>query len=196
MPRKLRNDQPSSSVASILEPSVGRQVTAPARATTAGLCREPHEPEGPPRLAPTAKREPVVESSITPNRSIMTESTRETRQSSKDERLVAPMIARQFSLTPRTDRAVRLLIDAVAQATGLELNQSELLRALLLLAERSLDFVHDAAAELGSLSRPRNDRADREEQHALELAIATAFLAAIQRVSAIGTSRPQWNHCA
>lgn len=188
MPRKLRNDQPSSSVASILEPSVGRQITAPVRAPAADSSRDPHAPGVPLRLTATAKRDPVVESSSTFHPSTLTERIRGTYRDSKDERLVAPMIARQFSLTPRTDRSVRLLIDAVAQGTGLELNQSELLRALLLLAESSLDFVRDTAAELGSLSRPRNDRADRQEQHALELAIASAFLAAIQRVAAIRAS--------
>lgn len=153
MAKPLNKRQPTSSVASILESSVGSRLTAPlmSPALSTGMPSRVMEAGG-------EKYSRTAEGEISNIR----------------------MIARQFSLTPRADRTVRLLIDAIAQGTGLELNQSELLRAMLHAAEQSLPSLPAAAADLGMLKRPRNDRDRQAEQASLEEDIAAALLEALR----------------
>lgn len=158
MAKTLQRTPPTSSVANLLDPGVSAQVIArPDPQTPTPSSRAP--------LAPAALVEhPAF---IRPQSSV--QATGE-----------VPDIPRQFTLTTSTDRTLKRIVDTFAEATGLELRHSELLRAILHSAAAAMPELHEEARRIGPLRRPKNERGREAQREAVERRIARAFAAALR----------------
>jgi hypothetical protein len=158
MPEPLTRKQPTSSIATLFSDEAARAALAPpgARVTAAPVIqpyRSESRPE-PPRHWPV--------------------STAPTGEPSG--------IVRQFQLTATADAALRRVMRVYCEATGIELNRSEFLRALIRVLEHALTQHEHAAATVGPVRRSKNDpwllhlRDDLERRlaAALHLALRTA----------------------
>lgn len=153
MPKPLTKPQPTSSVAKMLEPSVGAQVIAkpePVATTILPLPVQPHVGSLP--------RQQV-----------------DMRASGE-----VPDVPRQFTLTAKTDRTLKRVIATYSEATGIDLKHSELLRAILVAVEHAMPELIREAQVIGRLRRPKNDRGREAEREELERNIAKAFVAAMR----------------
>lgn len=147
MAKPLSRPAPSSSVASMLDPAIGAHALS--------------RPADPVASAPF-----VVVSAPTPL-------PRQSRQVPAGE---ATGVMRQFSLTPTADRTLRRILAAYSQASGVELKQSELLRAVLMAFEQAMPALIQAATTLKPLKRPKNERGTEFLRDALERELAAAIL--------------------
>lgn len=153
MPKPLSKPQPTSSVAKMLEPSVGAQVIA--------------KPE------PVAT--PILPLPVQPQLGSLPRHQGEMRASGE-----VPDVPRQFTLTASTDRTLKRLIATYSEATGIDLKHSELLRAVLAAVEHAMPELVREAQGIGPLRRPKNDRGREAEREALEREIARAFSAGMR----------------
>jgi hypothetical protein len=157
MAKTLNRPQPTSSVASMLQPAIGLALMAkPEPATT------PIVPIPTPTM-PDEERPRGGE--IRPSGPVTGE---------------VPSIARQFTLTPRTNRTLKQLVATYSEAIGLDLKHSELLRAILVAVEHAMPELLREALEIGTLRRPKNDRGREGEREHLERRIARSFLAGMR----------------
>lgn len=174
MAKPLKQRPPTSSVAGMLDPTIGNRIAAvkptfqPSQPTRWFEPQRPDTGASEPSGVPDACSQPEPRAAF---------------YGTTVPSVATAMIARQFSLTPQADRTVRLLIDAIARGSGLELNQSELLRSLLLVAEQALDSLPIAAVGVGMLRRPQNHRDRQGEQARLELEIAKILRNAMRAAS-------------
>lgn len=153
MPKFLTRQQPTSSVAAMLEPGVTAHVMA--------------RPEPNKAAIPNLSLQSTTES-VNP-RVAQIQSSGET-----------PSVSRQFTLTPSADRVLKRLIAIYGEATDLDLKYSELLRAILFAAEHALPELVREAAHIGKLKRPKNDRGNAALRDELERRIARGFLAGMR----------------
>lgn len=153
MPKPLTKPPATSSVANMLDPGVGAHVTAKPMAVA------PATPPTPVQTNPVPER--ANQDEIRPSGEV-------------------PDIPRQFTLTSRTDRALKRLVSTYTEATGLDLKHSELLRAILVAAEHAMPELTREAQGIGRLRRPKNDRGREAEREELERRIAKAFLSGMR----------------
>lgn len=152
MAEPLRREQPSSSVATLFRKDVARAAVA-----APGL----HTPVAPP---PVEERPPEpVE-----------------RPQTRPAVAVAPTgeptnVLRQFQLTATADATLRRVMRAYSDASGLDLNRSEFLRALISVLEHSIPQHERAARSVGSLRRPKNDPWLLHKRDELERRLARAL---------------------
>jgi len=153
MPEPLKREQPSSSVATIFRKDVARAAlsAAPTHAPVVPPIAEAPEPE--PRLArpeprPAAPTQPTGEPAD---------------------------VMRQFQLTPAADATLRRVMRSYSEASGLDLNRSEFLRALIHVLEHSIPHQERAARSVGTLKRPKNDPWLLHKRDELERRLARAL---------------------
>lgn len=156
MPEPLRREQPSSSVATLFRKDV-------ARAAVATPSAQPHVP--PP--ADERQSEPVA------------------RPDTRPATAAAPTgepaaVLRQFQLTDAADNTLRRVMRAYSEASGLDLNRSEFLRALLAVLEHTIPHHDRAARAIGPLRRPKNDPWLLHKRDELERQLARALHAAFR----------------
>lgn len=87
-------------------------------------------------------------------------------------------IPRQFLLSVECDTALKAIQLVFADAAGIHLRQSELLRAILIAMDQLLPGIRREATNLGRMRRPKNDRQSEQAQEALERRIADVLLTA------------------
>jgi len=161
MAEPLKREQPSSSVATIFKTDVARAAIAVPGAHTPVVPAAAEEE--PPRPARAPRPEPRPATTSTP--------TGEPAD-----------VLRQFQLTPSADGTLRRVMRAYSEASGLDLNRSEFLRALINVLEHSIPHHERAARAIGPLRRPKNDpwllHKRDELEHTLAKALQDAFRAA------------------
>lgn len=162
MAKTLQRPMPTSSVANLLDPSVSAQVVAR---------QDRHTPAPPPR--------------VTPEFALSIEATAFPRLTGPIQSPVQPTgevpdIPRQFTLTTSTDRTLKRIVEVFADATGLELRHSELLRAILFSAAAVMPALRHEASKIGPLRRPKNERGREAQREAVERRIAHAIASALR----------------
>jgi hypothetical protein len=168
MAKTLQRTMPTSSVANLLDPSVSAQVVAR---------QDRYTPASLPRVTPEFAAS--FESTAFPRLA-------EPSQSPVQPTGEVPDIARQFTLTRSTDRTLKRIVEVFADATGLELRHSELLRAILYAAALALPALIEEASKIGPLRRPKNERGREAQREAVERRIAFAFAAALRSTTTQG----------
>lgn len=93
------------------------------------------------------------------------------------------VVPRQFLLSAKSDGVLKRLQHVFAANTGLELRQSELLRAMLLAVEQLMPEIESESAAVGPLHRPKNGRGSEPAQSMLERRIGEVVLIAARRSS-------------
>lgn len=161
MAKQLTRARPTSSVAGLLESSIGRQVMGPVLANAARF----------PACTPIDlhRAEMPHPGSLRPSAPALS-------------------ISRQFNLTPGADKSLKRLLAACGEALGLELKQSELLRAILLALETRAGEISAQLHQIGGIRRVKNERANAHLQEEMERRIAEAILAGLHP-STIGVRR-------
>lgn len=91
-----------------------------------------------------------------------------------------PEIQRQFLLTATADQVLKKLIGTYSDATGIDLKNSELLRAIFVACDHAMPELIREAQQIGPLRRPKNDRGREAEREELERRIAKAFVAGLR----------------
>jgi hypothetical protein len=95
-----------------------------------------------------------------------------------DEALTeTPTIRRQFILTPSTDLTLKHIVALYSKATGSELTNSHVLRALLKAIEHAMPQLEHEAEQMGKLKRPKNDRANEAHRDEFERKLASCIVA-------------------
>jgi hypothetical protein len=89
-------------------------------------------------------------------------------------------VARQFQLTASADAALKRVMRAYGESSGLDLNRSEFLRALIRVLEHSIPQHEFAARTIGPLRRPKNDPWLLHERDDLERRLARALHEALR----------------
>jgi hypothetical protein len=98
-----------------------------------------------------------------------------------DESLTeTPTIRRQFILTPSADLTLKHMIALYSKATGSELTNSHVLRALLKAVEHAMPQLEHEAEQMGKLKRPKNDRANEAHRDEFERKLASCIVAGMQ----------------
>lgn len=156
MPKPLRHQPPSSSVAHLLDFSAAaRAVSAPVEEETRGA-REGEHPLSAPQRVP--RREAV--SGEQPN------------------------VKRELVLTASTDEAFSRLVELYRRTTGTRLTASHVARAVFKSVAHSMDQLEREARRLGRLKLPSNARGNEAERERFEARIADAFLAGVRAAAA------------
>lgn len=93
------------------------------------------------------------------------------------------VVPRQFLLSAKSDGVLKRLQHVFAENTGLELRQSELLRAMLLAVEQLMPEIESESATVGPLRRPKNGLGSDSAQSMLERRIGEVVLVAARRSS-------------
>lgn len=155
MAKPLREAQPSSSVARLLD------LGAAARAIVKEEVKK--EPEEPTRhqsgdLAPLKVAQPTGE---TPN------------------------VKCQVLLTPSADKTFTRLVEVYRLATGTKLTASHVVRALLTATSHCMEQLEKRAKRIGPLKLPSNARGKELERERFEARIADAFIAGIRNSAAM-----------
>jgi hypothetical protein len=88
-----------------------------------------------------------------------------------------PTIRRQFILTPSADLTLKHLVALYSKATGSELTNSHVLRALLKAIEHAMPQLEHEAEQMGNLKRPKNDRANEAHRDEFERKLASCIVA-------------------
>ena len=153
MPEPLKKEQPSSSVATILLTDVARRAINPERPQAPRPTPAQEIPEPEPRVTrpeprPAAPTQPTGEPAD---------------------------VMRQFQLTPAADATLRRVMRAYSESSGVDLNRSEFLRAVLHVLEHSIPQHERAARSLGTLRRPKNDPWQLHKRDELERRLARAI---------------------
>ena len=95
-----------------------------------------------------------------------------------DESLTeTPTIRRQFILTPSADLTLKHMVALYGKATGSELTNSHVLRALLKAIEHAMPQLEHEADQMGKLKRPKNDRANEAHRDEFERKLASCIVA-------------------
>ena len=95
-----------------------------------------------------------------------------------DEALTeTPTIRRQFILTPSADLTLKHIVALYSKATGSELTNSHVLRALLKAIEHAMPQLEHEAEQMGKLKRPKNDRANEAHRDEFERKLASCIVA-------------------
>lgn len=84
-------------------------------------------------------------------------------------------VLRQFQLTGEADKTLKRVMRIYSEATGVDLNRSEFLRAVLHAVAHSLTQHERAARTIGPLRRPKNDKWLLHKRDELERALASAL---------------------
>ena len=153
MPEPLKKEQPSSSVATIFRKDVARAALSAAPV---------HAP-----VAPPVEEVPAPEPRITrpePRPAAPTQPTGELAN-----------VMRQFQLTPAADATLRRVMRAYSEGSGLDLNRSEFLRAVIHVLEHTIPHQERAARSVGTLKRPKNDPWLLHKRDELERRLARAL---------------------
>ena len=95
-----------------------------------------------------------------------------------DEALTeTPTIRRQFILTPSADLTLKHIVALYSKATGSELTNSHVLRALLKAIEHAMPQLEHEAEQMDKLKRPKNDRANEAHRDEFERKLASCIVA-------------------
>jgi hypothetical protein len=160
MPKPLRDPQPTSSVARLLD------LGAAARAL--------------------ARKLPVDES-VTPPGLVEPASPVEGFGSFRPAH--APYSKRELVLTRPADEALTRLVDVYRHATGTRLTTSHVARAILNGVAHCMDQLEKHAKRLGPLRLPSNARGKVLERERFEARIADAFIEGIRASSSLNQER-------
>jgi hypothetical protein len=116
---------------------------------------------------------------VTPARRVEeTEQAAHTASVVADEALTeTPTIRRQFILTPSADLTLKHMVALYSKATGSELTNSHVLRALLKAIEHAMPQLEHEAEQMGKLKRPKNDRANEAHRDEFERKLASCIVA-------------------
>jgi hypothetical protein len=116
---------------------------------------------------------------VTPARRVEeTEQAAHTTSVVADEALTeTPTIRRQFILTPSADLTLKHMVALYSKATGSELTNSHVLRALLKAIEHAMPQLEHEAEQMGKLKRPKNDRANEAHRDEFERKLASCIVA-------------------
>ena len=116
---------------------------------------------------------------VTPARRVEeTEQAAHTTSVVADEALTeTPTIRRQFILTPSADLTLKHMVALYSKATGSELTNSHMLRALLKAIEHTMPQLEHEAEQMGKLKRPKNDRANEAHRDEFERKLASCIVA-------------------
>jgi hypothetical protein len=116
---------------------------------------------------------------VTPARRVEeTEQAAHTTSGVADEALTeTPTIRRQFILTPSADLTLKHMVALYSKATGSELTNSHVLRALLKAIEHAMPQLEHEAEQMGKLKRPKNDRANEAHRDEFERKLASCMVA-------------------
>ena len=116
---------------------------------------------------------------VTPARRVEeTEQAAHTTSVVADEALTeTPTIRRQFILTPSADLTLKHIVALYSKATGSELTNSHVLRALLKAIEHAMPQLEHEADQMGKLKRPKNDRANEAHRDEFERKLASCIVA-------------------
>jgi len=151
MAEPLKREQPSSSVATIFRKDAARAALAPPGVHTPVAPVTPAPPEPAP-----ARPEPRPAAGSAP--------TGEPAD-----------VLRQFQLTPSADATLRRVMRTYSEGSGLELNRSEFLRALIAVLEHTIPQHERAARSIEPLRRPKNDPWLLHKRDELERTLARAM---------------------
>jgi hypothetical protein len=121
---------------------------------------------------------------VTPGRCVEeTEQAAHTTSVVADEALTeTPTIRRQFILTPSADLTLKHIVALYSKATGSELTNSHVLRALLKAIEHAMPQLEHEAEQMGKLKRPKNDRANEAHRDEFERKLASCIVAGMHDV--------------
>jgi hypothetical protein len=116
---------------------------------------------------------------VTPARRVEeTEQAAHTTSVVADDALTeTPTIRRQFILTPSADLTLKHIVALYSKATGSELTNSHVLRALLKAIEHAMPQLEHEAEQMGKLKRPKNDRANEAHRDEFERKLASCIVA-------------------
>ena len=116
---------------------------------------------------------------VTPARRVEeTEQAAHTTSVVADEALTeTPTIRRQFILTPSADLTLKHMVALYSKATGSELTNSHVLRALLKAIEHAMPQLEHEAEQMDKLKRPKNDRANEAHRDEFERKLALCIVA-------------------
>jgi hypothetical protein len=89
-------------------------------------------------------------------------------------------ITRQFILTPTTDETLKRLITIYNRASGANLTNSHVLRAILKGVAHAMPELEREAARLRALKRPSNARGKEALREEFEQKLAAAFIAGMR----------------
>jgi len=104
-----------------------------------------------------------------------------------DEALTeTPTIRRQFILTPSADLTLKHMVALYSKATGSELTNSHVLRALLKAIEHAMPQLEHEAEQMGKLKRPKNDRANEAHRDEFERKLASCIVAGMHDAPDMG----------
>jgi hypothetical protein len=107
-----------------------------------------------------------------------TEQAAHTTSAVADEALTeTPTIRRQFILTPSADLTLKHMVALYSKATGSELTNSHVLRALLKAIEHAMPQLEHEAEHMDKLKRPKNDRANEAHRDEFERKLASCIVA-------------------
>jgi hypothetical protein len=155
MPKPLNKPQPTSSVANLLEPGVAAAA-----------------------LAPTGTLSPAPRNSPIPN---------EGRIVGSDQAVAAGVptgelanITRQFILTSSTDETLKRLLAVYSRASGANLTNSHVLRAILKAVSHAMPELEREATRLRALKRPSNARGKEALREEFEKKLTAAFVAGMR----------------
>jgi len=162
MAEPLKREQPSSSVATIFRKDVALAAVAiPGSHTPLAPPAGPPEPEPPVRAEPR----PAVALAATGE---------------------PADVLRQFQLTASADAALKRVMRAYSEATGLDLNRSEFLRSLIRVLEHSIPQHEGVARTVGTLRRAKNDPWLLHKRDEIERRLARAIHEAFRSVPLLG----------
>jgi hypothetical protein len=156
MPKPLTKPQPTSSVANLLEPGVAAAALAPV-----GGPSHTTQTNGP--VLPTGQMDAGNLMVVTGER------TGETAN-----------ITRQFILTATTDETLKRLIAVYNRASGANLTNSHVLRAILKGVAHAMPELEREATKLRVLKRPSNARGKEALREEFEQKLAVAFVAGMR----------------
>jgi hypothetical protein len=116
---------------------------------------------------------------VTPARRVEeTEQAAHTTSVVADEALTeTPTIRRQFILTPSADLTLKHMVALYSKATGSELTNSHVLRALLKAIDHAMPQLEHEAEQMDKLKRPKNDRANEAHRDEFERKLASFIVA-------------------
>jgi hypothetical protein len=156
MPKPLNKPQPTSSVANLLEPGVAAAALAPTGT-----------------LSPTAPRNSPI-----PNEGQIVGSDQAVAAGVPTGELAN--ITRQFILTSSTDETLKRLLAVYSRASGANLTNSHVLRAILKAVSHAMPELEREATRLRALKRPSNARGKEALREEFEKKLATAFVAGMR----------------
>jgi hypothetical protein len=155
MPKPLREPQPTSSVARLLD------LDAAARA----LAKHPMQ-EG---------------AQVRPNSARFTFSDSQSASLAGE----TPRVKRELVLTHSADEALTRLVELYRRATGTRLTTSHIARAMLMAVTHCFDQLEKHAKKIGGMKLPSNARGREFERERFEARIADAFVEGIRTSTAM-----------